>query len=161
LYEIPSPNFTANGLEAVTAPTPGIPSPYVELAAAGTDPNFSIDANTYHRLSFTLLYDHPELTSDILSNTWGGICRVIWNGGTGGLRVTKDIVSLNGLPNTFVMDLATLNTIGVNIEDQNGHPGPPWAGSVRNLWIRITEAAVPRWFRLSNVKLAADAVPND
>jgi hypothetical protein len=158
LNEIVNASFTEFGLEGTTAPA-GNPNPFVQFS--GRDPNFRIDANTYHHLTFTLAYDHPELGSDILSNTWGGISRVIWNGGTGGVfRSTQDLVLYNGIPNTYTLDLAQLNDTNTQIEDQGGQPGPAWAGTMGNLWIRVNEAAVSRWFRLSNVKLTADDAPN-
>src|SRR5262249_8961356 len=123
-------------------------------------PNFAIDATTYHRLTFTLLMDHPELGSDILSNFWGGIARVIWNTGSGDFRVTQDLVPLNGIPNTFTLDLATLSDTTTQIEGQGGHPGRPWAGAMRVFWIRVNEGAAQRWFRLSNLRIAADDEPN-
>jgi hypothetical protein len=158
LNEIVSPNFTEFGLEAFSAPG-GNPNPFVQFS--GRDPNFRIDANTYHHFTFTLQNDHPELGSDILSNTWGGICRVIWNGGSGGVfRQTQDLVVYNGIANTYTLDLAQLDDTNTEIEDQGGQPGPAWAGIMGNLWIRVNEAAVSRWFRLSNVKLTADDAPN-
>ncbi len=156
LHQIGNQSFTENGLEAITQPL-SPPDPFVQLN--GIANNVTIDANRYHRFSFTILYDHPELLSDILSNAWGGICRVIWNQG-GDYRVTQDIVPLGGIPNTFVMDLATLSNTTTQIEDQGGHPGPAWAGAIQNFWIRVLEGTNQRWFRLSNLKLAADDEPN-
>jgi hypothetical protein len=157
LHQIVNPSFTENGLEAISAPV-GSPDPFVQFS--GKVPSFAIDATKYHRLSFTLAYDHPELTSEILSDTWGGVARVIWNTGSGDFRVSQDIVTFNGIPNTFVMDLATLNDTNTQIEDQGGHPGPAWGGVMSNFWIRVNEAQAQRWFRLSNLKLAADDEPN-
>ena len=157
LHQISNATYTENGLEAISAPV-GSPDPFVQLS--GKVPSFTIDANRYHRLSFTILYDHPELTSDILTDTWGGVARVIWNTGSGDFRVSQDIVPMNGIPNTFVMDLAAMNDIGTQIEDQGGHPGPAWAGAMSNFWIRINEALMARWFRLSNIRIAADDEPN-
>jgi hypothetical protein len=157
LHQIGNQNFTENGLEAVTAPQ-GSPDPFVQFN--GQANTVTIPANRYHRFSFTLLYDHPELLGDVYLNPqWGGVCRVIWNQGAD-FRVTQDIVSLGGNPNTFVMDLATLSNTTTQIEDQGGHPGPAWGGQIQNFWIRIDEGTNPRWFRLSNVKLAADDEPN-
>jgi hypothetical protein len=156
LHQISNASFTENGLEGITTPV-GSPDPFVQFS--GAVPGFTIDGSRYHRLSFTLTYDHPELLGDILSDTWGGVARVIWNKG-GDFRVTQDIVSLGGIPNTFVMDLATLNNVGTQIEDQGGRPGPAWSGPIQAFWIRIDEALNQRWFRLSNVKVAADDEPN-
>ena len=71
----------------------------------------TIDANTYHRLTFTIEHDHKELMSQqVLDYAWGGVARVGWSTGHGApYTITQDIVVTDGGPQTFSIDLASLN----------------------------------------------------
>jgi hypothetical protein len=138
------------------------PDPFVMLLddGFGFGPP-AIDANTYHRLSFTLDYDHHELmVGDALSNVWGGVARVAWaaSDGTGytPFTVTQDMVVVDGGPTRFTMDLSTF-TDGNTLEA----PVPTlWQGNIGTFRIDINESEAARAFRLSNIKLAADDAPN-
>ena len=106
LHHLTSATFDENGLLGVTrggsyasgCAADTCPDPFVQFLddGFGFGPPV-IDANTYHRLSFTLDYDHHELMiGQALSNTWGGVARVAWaaSDGTGytPYTVTQDIV---------------------------------------------------------------------
>ena len=75
---------------------------------------FHIDANTWHRLTFTLELDHKELDGHTnLLPPWGGMTRVIWreaNNNGGALTQTSGIIVLDGGPNTYTIDMAALQT---------------------------------------------------
>jgi hypothetical protein len=170
LNQITSATFDENGLLGVTrggtysqgCAGTTCPDPFVQFLddGFGFGPPV-IDANTYHRLSFTLDYDHHELmVGDALSNLWGGVARVIWaaSDGTGytPATITQDIVVVDGGPTRFTMDLSTFtdaNTLETPI------PGL-WQGNIGTFRIDINESEAARAFRLSNVKLTADDAPN-
>ena len=120
-----------------------------------------IDANTYHRLSFTLDYDHHELMiGEAISNFWGGVARVAWaaSDGTGftPFTITQDIVVVDGGPTRYQMDLAAFT----NTTTLEAPIASLWQGGIGTFRIDVNESEAARAFRLSNVKLAADDAPN-
>ena len=170
LHQLTSATFDENGLLGSTRG-----GSYASGCAAGTCPDpfvqflddgfgfgpAVIDANTYHRLSFTLDYDHHELMiGQALSDTWGGVARVAWaaSDGTGftPMTITQDIVVIDGGPTRFQMDLAAYND-GTELELPIA---TLWQGAVGTFRIDINESEAPRAFRLSNVRLTADDAPN-
>jgi hypothetical protein len=169
LWQVPAGVFGENGLEGTTrgGSWSDVPDTFVQFLDnwdkdASSYPN--IDANTYHRLSYTIQTDHPELMgADSLSFTWGSVSRVAWaKANNPQHRVTQDLYMMDGIPNTFVMDLATLNDLST-IEDQGGNWGPAWnndGGWISTFRINLNEAFTGRGFRIANVKLAADDAPN-
>ncbi len=172
-YHFPSQQFGPSGFIGVTRggsyPPLGspcvadqCPDPWVQFIddGFGLGPPV-IDANTYHRLSFTLDYDHEELMgAEALSTTWGGVARVAWaiSDGTGytPFTVTQDIFVLDGGPHTYTMDLATFRDT-ITLE-----PGWAtfWQGNIGTFRIDTDESATPRTVRLANVRVAADDEPN-
>jgi hypothetical protein len=170
LHQITSATFDENGLLGVTrggttasgCAADTCADPFVQFLddGFGFGPPV-IDASTYHRLSFTLEYDHPELmVGQALSNTWGGIARIVWarSDGTGftPFTVSQDIVVVDGGPTRYTMDLSTWtdgNTLEAPI------PGL-WTGGIGTFRIDINESDAARGFRLSNVKVGADDEPN-
>jgi hypothetical protein len=138
------------------------PDPFVQFLddGFGAGPPV-IDANTYHRLSFTLDYDHHELmVGQVLSNAWGGVARVAWarsdSTGFTPYTITQDMVVVDGGPTRYQMDLASFvdgNTLEAPVATL-------WTGGIGTFRIDVNESEVPRAFRLSNVKLAADDAPN-
>ncbi len=95
LHHLTSATFDEAGLLGVTrggsyasgCAADTCPDPFVQFLddGFGFGPPV-IDANTYHRLSFTLDYDHHELMiGQAISNFWGGVARVAWaaSDGTG------------------------------------------------------------------------------
>jgi len=170
LHQITSATFDEAGLLGVTrggnyasgCAADTCPDPFVQFLddGFGFGPPV-IDANTYHRLSFTLDYDHKELMlGDVLSSTWGGVGRVAWarSDGTGftPYTVSQDIVVVDGGPERYTMDLSTFvdgNTLEAPIASL-------WQGGIGTFRIDINESEQPRAFRLSNVKLTADDAPN-
>ncbi len=160
-YQFTSTQFDENGFLGVTRGG-GLPDPFVQLLddGYGWGPPI-IDANTYHRLSFTIEYDRKDLMAgQALSDTWGGVARVAWGvaDGTGytPYTVTQDIFVLDGGPNTYTMDLATfrdLTTLEAPIASI-------WQASIGTFRIDTDESATPRAIRLSNIRLAADDEPN-
>ena len=138
------------------------PDPFVQFLddGFGFGPA-AIDANTYHRLSFTLDYDHHELmVGQAISNVWGGVARVAWaaSDGTGftPMTITQDIVVVDGGPTRYQMDLSSFvdgNTLEAPIATL-------WQGAVGTFRIDVNESEAARAFRLSNVKLTADDAPN-
>ncbi len=166
-----SEQYTANGFIGVTRggtwpPTGCVsdvcPDPWVLF----TDDGFGfgppvINANVYHRLSFTLEYDRKDLMAqDALSPTFGGVARVAWavSDGTGftPFTVTQDIFVLDGGPHTYTMDLAAMR-------DTNTLENPIasfWEGNIGTFRIDTDESATPRTVRLANVRIAADDAPN-
>jgi hypothetical protein len=167
MYQIVTGVFGENGLEGQSrggnAGDP--PSPFVNLLDNWEKPATSypnIDANTYHRLSFTIQTDHPELVGNqALSATWGSVARVIWAKPTGRSRVSQDLFIMDGIPNTFTMDLAAMNSTAEVEEEVPGDLGPAWNGTdISTFAIRLNESYMSRGFRLANVKVAADDEPN-
>ncbi len=170
LNHLTSATFDENGLLGTTrggsyasgCAADSCPDPFVQFLddGFGFGPAV-IDANTYHRLSFTLDYDHHELmVGQVVSDTWGGIARVAWaaSDGTGytPATITQDIVVVDGGPVRYQMDLASFtdgNTLEAPIATL-------WQGQVGTFRIDINESEAPRAFRLSNVKLTADDAPN-
>ena len=170
LHHITSATFDEAGLLGVTrggsyasgCAADTCPDPFVQFLddGFGFGPPV-IDANTYHRLSFTLEFDHKELMiGQALSQTWGQVARVAWarSDGTGftPYTVSQDIVVLDGGPARYTMDLSTWrdgNTLEAPIATL-------WTGGIGTFRIDIDESEMPRGFRLSNVKVAADDEPN-
>ncbi|MEO5822625.1 MAG: hypothetical protein ABIT71_19115 [Vicinamibacteraceae bacterium] len=170
LHHLTSASFDENGLLGTTrggsyasgCAADSCPDPYVQFLddGFGAGPPI-IDANTYHRLSFTLDYDHHELmVGDVVSNTWGGVARVGWarsdSTGYTPYTITQDIVVVDGGPTRYSMDLATFR-------DANTLESPIasfWEGLVGTFRIDVNESEAPRAFRLSNVKITADDAPN-
>ena len=170
LHHLTSASFDENGLLGVTrggsyasgCAADTCPDPFVQFLddGFGFGPA-AIDANTYHRLSFTLDYDHHELMiGQVLSNTWGGVARVAWaaSDGTGftPMTITQDIVVVDGGPTRFQMDLASFND-GTELELPIA---TLWQGAVGTFRIDVNESEAARAFRLSNVRLTADDAPN-
>jgi hypothetical protein len=170
LHHINGAVFDENGLAGTTrggsyasgCANDSCPDPFVQFLddGFGFGPAV-IDASTYHRLSFTLDYDHDELLiGQALSNTWGGVARVAWarSDGTGftPATITQDIVVLDQGPQRFTMDLASF-TSNATLEDPIA---TLWQGAIGTFRIDINESEAPRGFRLANVKLAADDAPN-
>jgi hypothetical protein len=164
-HHFTSEQYTANGLIGVTSGgsyPANPPDPWVLF----TDDGFGfgppvINANIYHRLSFTLEYDRKELmATEALSETFGGVARVAWavSDGTGftPFTITQDIFVLDGGPHTYTMDLAAMR-------DTNSLESPIasfWEGNIGTFRIDTDESATPRTIRLANVKIAADDAPN-
>jgi hypothetical protein len=170
LGQITSATFDENGLLGVTrggtyasgCAANSCPDPFVQFLddGFGAGPPI-IDANTYHRLSFTLDYDHHELmVGQVLSNAWGGIARVAWarsdSTGYTPYTITQDIVLVDGGPTRYSMDLASF----VNNSTLEDPIATLWSGLVGTFRIDINESEVARAFRLSNVTLTADDAPN-
>jgi hypothetical protein len=174
-----SPQFGDSGFQAYSLqyPQAGHGDPAVWLT---TDDNrtpaqrLTIDGTRFHRLSFTMELDHPELsvTTGLLDNQWGSVARVIWRptGMTGGLLTnSQDIWVMDGGPRTYSMDLSTMTRSGgrlctdCDIEDTSETPWVaqnPWGASMAALRIDPHEGTNARWFKISNVTLAADDAPN-
>jgi hypothetical protein len=169
LHQINNATFDEFGLLGVTrggsnasgCANDSCPDPWVQFLddGFGAGPPI-IDANTYHRLSFTLDYDHKELmVGEGVSDYWGGVARVAWarsdSTGYTPFTVTQDIFVLDGGPTRFTMDLSSFR-------DTSTLENPIasfWEGLVGTFRIDINESDGPRSFRLSNVKLAADDEP--
>ncbi len=170
LHHITSATFDENGLLGTTrggsyasgCAADSCPDPFVQFLDDGFGAGPAvIDANTYHRLSFTLDYDHHELmVGDVLSDTWGGVARVAWarsdNTGYTPYTITQDIVLVDGGPTRYSMDLASFVN-GTTLEDP---VATLWTGQIGTFRIDINESEAPRAFRLSNVTLTADDAPN-
>lgn len=171
LYQFTSATFAENGMTGVTRggswPPGGCvadlcPDPWIMF----TDDGFGfgppvIDANTYHRLSFTLEYDHKELMSwQALAPDWGGVARVAWavSDGTGftPFTVTQDIFVLDGGPHTYTMDLAAMR----DLSSLEAPIASFWEGNIGTFRIDTDESANPRVVRVANVRLAADDAPS-
>jgi hypothetical protein len=118
----------------------------------------TIDANTYHRLTFTVEHDHKELMSQqVLDYAWGGVARVAWSRGNGApYTVTQDIVVTDGGPQTFSVDLATLT----DTSTLEAPIAALWQGAFPTFRIDTDEAERSRTVRVANVRLAADDAPN-
>jgi hypothetical protein len=155
--------ITRGGSYASGCANDSCPDPFVQFLddGFGFGPP-AIDANTYHRLSFTLDFDHHELMiGQALSDFWGGVARVAWGAsdGTGftPYTITQDIVVIDGGPNRYQMDLATFNDTTTELEVP---VASLWQGAIGTFRIDINESEAARAFRLSNVKLTADDAPN-
>jgi hypothetical protein len=159
--------FTENGLTGVNASG----NPYITLFDAwssrpGTER--TLDASTYRHVTFTLQYDHPEYTFlQALRREGGGIARVIWQkqGNTDGKYTnTQDIFVLDGGPQTYSMDLASFTKFcdqaDCQLEPGGSQGRDLWQGTINHFEIDPNEASTPRWFRLSDVRIAADDEPN-
>ena len=118
----------------------------------------TIDASTYHRLTFTIEHDHKELMSQqVLDYAWGGVARVAWSTGNGAAyTVTQDLVVTDGGPQTYSIDLAALHD-GSTLE---APIASLWQGAIPTFRIDTDEAEMSRTVKLSAVKLAADDAPN-
>ncbi|MPY86472.1 MAG: hypothetical protein GEU99_00945 [Luteitalea sp.] len=170
LWQIANAAFGASGMTGTSTDN----NPAVILADDWGDPpgtELVIDADRFHRLSFTIEYDHKELgINDALTNTWGGIARVIWRerGSNGGIFTqTHAFIVYDAWPRTYTVDLKTLRAGNQSSYDSEiCHEPPaceakhPWGGQVTNFSIDPYEAEVPRWFRLANIRLAEDDQPN-
>ena len=163
--------FTETGLTGTS--TGGDPA--VDIVSDNTSPvgaSFTIDADVYRHLTFTMEYDRKDALAIEALTTLGGVARWIWraNGNNGGpLTNTQDFFLLDGGPTTYSMDLATFTKFGgdscfdCHLEDPNQPAAPGtdlWQGLISVLRFDPFEPSVPRWFRLANVKLAADDEPN-
>ena len=150
LHHITSATFDENGLLGVTrggsyasgCAADTCPDPFVQFLddGFGFGPAV-IPAATYHRLSFTLDYDHDELMiGDALSPTWGGVARVAWahSDGTGftPFTITQDIVVIDGGPVRYSMDLATF-TDATTLENPIASL---WQGNIGTFRIDINES---------------------
>ena len=170
LHHLTSATFDEAGLLGVTrggsyasgCAADTCPDPFVQFLddGFGFGPPV-IDANTYHRLSFTLDYDHHELMiGQAISNFWGGVARVAWaaSDGTGftPFTITQDMVVLDGGPVRYQMDLASFT----NTSTLEAPIAALWQGGIGTFRIDVNESEAARAFRLSNVRLAADDAPN-
>jgi hypothetical protein len=167
LWQVSGEAYTESGL---TGNTTG-DDPFVQMVDDWDDPPGSalgIDANRFRRLTFTIDYtDRKDLTGPVaLGPQYGGVARVGWrrsdnNGGP--YTVTQDLFPLDGGPVTYSIDLGSLRTPGDGSSLAHDLEAPAtdfWQGAMGNLRIDINEAILPRSFKLSNVKLAADDAPN-
>jgi hypothetical protein len=124
----------------------------------------AVDASEFHRLTFTLEYDRPELMfGQALSNLYGGVARVIWrrDGTPPSAYTNSKPIVVAQTPETYTIDLAQLTETGPYGEP-GIEPAQPslWTGRIAALRIDINESWVPRGFRLADVRLAADDEPN-
>ncbi|MGH9163525.1 MAG: hypothetical protein ACRD2X_26510 [Vicinamibacteraceae bacterium] len=163
----------AFGADGMTGTSNGN-NPAVIFADDWDDPpgtELVIDGDRFHRLSFTLEYDHKELgINDALGNTWGGIARVIWrerNSTDGTYTQTHAFIVYDGWARTYSFDLKTLRAGSQGSYDTEicHQPGAcearrPWGGEIATFSIDPYEAETPRRFRLANVRLAEDDQPN-
>lgn len=130
-----------------------------------------VNANDWHRLTFTIELDRKELTGHEALGHWGSVARVVWRRAFNKhapMTATQDIFIKDGGPHTFSLDLhamtkaggATCRDCDIENEDPNGGTDP-WQGSMGILRIDPHESnIVSRWFRIADVKLAADDEPN-
>lgn len=163
LYQIPLVAFTELGLDGVTQ---GDDS-FVMLAGHN---GMKIPAQTYHRLTYTIQYDHEEfMIWNVLNpdpanaHNGGNIMRIVWNHSGGAVqdfRVSQDIFCPDGFPQTYTVDLKTLDNTVTEVEPVPS--GQLWRDTNEMGLFRldIHEAPAQRAFRLSKVKLAADDEPN-
>jgi hypothetical protein len=163
LYQIPIAAFTELGLDGVTNGNDN----FVMLAGQN---GMKIPAQTYHRLTYTIQFDHPEFMAwNVLSpdggnpHNGGNVMRLVWNhsgGNVADFRVSQDIFAPDGFPQTYTVDLKTLDD--ANLEVEPVPSGQLWKDTTEMGLFRIDlhEAPAQRAFRLSKVKLAADDEPN-
>lgn len=170
LWETVNAAFGANGMTGTSSGN----NPAVILADDWDDPpgtELVIDADRFHRLSFTIEYDHKELgINEALGDTWGGLARVIWrerNAHGGIFTQTHGFLVYDGWPRTYSFDLKTLRAGDQGTYDTEICSQPPacearhpWGGQITNFSIDPYEAETPRWFRLANIRLAEDDQPN-
>jgi hypothetical protein len=169
-YNLAAVDFGSSGLTGWTIP--GNADPVVALIDDSPRPpsaQFRVDADRYRHLTFTLEYDRKDLNAhEALSDAWGAMARVIWRGAHnngGALTNSNDIFVLDGGPRTYSLDLKAATrfdhatcadceldcpTCGTRL----------WTGEIGLLRIDPYESLLPRWFRLSDVTLAADDEPN-
>jgi hypothetical protein len=162
LYQIPAAAFTELGLDGVTNGNDN----FVMLAGHN---GMKIPAQNYHRLTYTIQFDHPEFMAwDVLNpsggnpHNGGNVMRLAWNhsgGNVADYRVSQDIFAPDGFPQTYTVDLKTLDDPVTEVEVPGGQL---WKDTVEMALFRIDlhEAPAQRSFRLSKVKLAADDEPN-
>jgi hypothetical protein len=161
LHQIPAVAFSELGLDGVT----GGNDNFVMFAGHN---GMKIPAQTYHRLTYTIQFDHPEFMAwDVLNpgsvHDGGNIMRLVWNhsgGNVADFRVSQDIFAMDGFPQTYSVDLKTLDDTVNEVEPVPS--GQLWKDTTEMGLFRIDlhEAHAARSFRLSKVKLAADDEPN-
>jgi hypothetical protein len=163
LYQIPVAAFTELGLDGVTNGNDN----FVMLAGHN---GMKIPAQNYHRLTYTIQFDHEEFMAWNVLNPSGGnahnggnVMRLVWNHSGGNLadfRVSQDIFAPDGFPQTYTVDLKTLDDPTTEVEPVPS--GQLWRDTSEMGLFRIDlhEAPAQRAFRLSKVKLAADDEPN-
>jgi hypothetical protein len=169
-YNVADASFGPSGLTGWTVA--GNPDPVVAIvddSSRAPSSQLRIDADRYRHLTFTLEYDRKELKAhEALGPTWGGIARVIWRGAHsngGPLTNSNDIFVLDGGPRTYSIDLKSATrfdhatcadceldcpTCGTRL----------WTGEIGVLRIDPYESLSRRSFRISGVRLAADAEPD-
>jgi hypothetical protein len=162
LYQIPIAAFTELGLDGVTNGDDN----FVMLAGHN---GMKIPAQTYHRLTYTIQFDNPQfMIWNVLNpdpgnpHNGGNVMRLAWNhsgGNVADYRVTQDIFAPDGFPQTYTVDLKTLDDTVTEVEPIGGQL---WKDTNEMALFRIDlhEAPAQRSFRLSKVKLAADDEPN-
>jgi len=163
LYQIPLAAFTELGLDGVTN---GNDNFVMFVGHNGV----KIPAQTYHRLTYTIQFDHEEfmawnvLNPDVGNpHNGGNVMRLVWNHSGGNIadfRVSQDIFVPDGFPQTYTVDLKTLDDPNTEVEPVPS--GQLWKDTTDMGLFRIDlhEAPAQRSFRLSKVKLAADDEPN-
>jgi hypothetical protein len=162
--------YGETGLTATTTSAPH-PDPFVYLLDDSSRPPGTartIDADVYRNLSFTLEYDRKDLTfNQALGQQFGGVARVIWRAaGKNGadLTSTQDLFVLDGGPHTYAMDLGAFTQAGAcpgcQIEPHPQGIYDFWQGDIAVLRVDPYESSTPRWFRLADVRIAADDEPN-
>jgi hypothetical protein len=151
LYQIPANAFSESGLDGVTSNN----DPFVQFMGFKAGPK--IPTQTYHRLTFSILHDHAELMSHNALVDGAGVTRVVWNRNNV-FQESQDIFVMDGVPQTFSMDLATLDDTNTEIEAPTR---VLWSAGDMDLFrIDINESRNPHAFKLWNVKLATDDAPN-
>lgn len=180
--ELSSIAFGADGLTATTTGSSGTncpgnpcPDPFVMLLDDSTKrpgTERTIDADVYRHLTFTMEYDHKELTffqgPPAMAIEHGGLTRIVWRqlGHRDGLDLvaTRDIFVLDGGPITYSMDLGAFRSPGncdtCHLEVHASGNYDYWEGDIATFRIDPYESTVPRWFRLADVRIAADDEPN-
>lgn len=162
LYQIPVAAFTELGLDGVTNGNDN----FVMLAGHN---GMKIPAQTYHRLTYTIQFDHEEFMAwNVLNcsanpHCGGNVMRLVWNysgGNVADFRVSQDIFAPDGFAQTYTVDLKTLDDTTTEVEPVPS--GLLWKDATEMGLFRIDlhEAPAQRAFRLSKVKLAADDEPN-
>lgn len=137
--------------------------------APGTE--LVVDADAWHRLTFTIELDRKDLLGHEALGHWGSVARIVWRRAFNKyapMTASQDIFVIDGGPHTFSFDLhamtkaggATCNDCDIENEDPNGGVDP-WQGSMGVLRVDPHESDLQsRWFRLADVKLASDDEPN-